>query len=68
MDKVRVADVAGKGRGLLATKAIERGDLVGEEEPFAFVVIQKHRSKLCHQCANRFVISSAFAGSTTSIF
>ncbi|XP_065830200.1 histone-lysine N-methyltransferase SMYD3-like isoform X2 [Oscarella lobularis] len=52
MDKVRVADVAGKGRGLLATKAIERGDLVGEEEPFAFVVIQKHRSKLCHQCAN----------------
>jgi hypothetical protein len=44
------AVVAGKGRGLQANKPLVLGELVGQEEPFAFSVGQKWRSSVCHQC------------------
>eukprot|EP00118_Oscarella_pearsei_P009669 m.56400 g.56400 ORF g.56400 m.56400 type:complete len:432 (+) comp34594_c0_seq2:103-1398(+) len=50
MDKVSSGPVEGKGRGYLAVKSIKRGDLIGREDPFVFVVDQKHRTSLCHQC------------------
>ena len=46
--------VADKGRGLQANKPLVLGELIGEEEPFAFAVGQKWRNSVCHQCLKMY--------------
>ncbi|XP_062515081.1 histone-lysine N-methyltransferase SMYD3-like isoform X2 [Corticium candelabrum] len=42
--------VDSKGKGLRANKPFVQGELVGTEKPFAFVVEQKWRTSVCHEC------------------
>ncbi|CAK8672384.1 histone-lysine N-methyltransferase SMYD1-like [Clavelina lepadiformis] len=50
LTNVEIVDVATKGRGLLANKKFETGQLVLRQQPYAYVVMSAHADAVCHYC------------------
>jgi len=50
MEGIEIIDVATKGRGLIATKTFETGQLVLREDAYAYVVMNDHIASTCHYC------------------
>ena len=49
-DLVRETEIAGKGNGHVAATAIRRGEIVGKEKPFAYVMKDDSVTDMCHEC------------------
>lgn len=46
----KVVVIEGRGRSLVATRALRAGDVVLCERPFAFVLLQNHTASRCASC------------------
>ena len=53
-DLVRETEIAGKGKGYVAARAISRGEIVGEEKPFAYAVEDDSAEDTCHECCDGY--------------
>ena len=50
MDNLEVVEVATKGRGLIAKKSFQTGQLVLREDAYAYVVMSNYAQSVCHYC------------------
>jgi len=61
LNEIKISNIEGKGRGLLANKNFKPGDVVIKEEPLAYVVMNAHAQTTCHYCLK----ISSFQGNET---
>lgn len=66
MDGVEIIEVATKGRGLIASRKFETGQLVLKEEAHSYVIMSAYVDKVCHFCllathvVSNFVVNSTY--------